>query len=331
MKKFILTLLPLSVGLVLPGLAQLTVTPEQKVGYEYFAFTCLTLDGGGNCMPGQVITPVPGVFVTLYVTARTGSGDHSHETTQTNRPPVQFITNARLQTAADGKVHWKFYGNGFAGTYDVLMVPEDSGGHHFPTLVTTFISEVTTMSKNGAIQYFTPFIPGTYGSGAPVDIKHRTETGQTGISTYGTKACVQNLQTATRRYYLLPENPQHYKMALWRGSIRKGGLVDNEIDINGTYLWTNPGQEWFMRNGEIHYGGRTFDFVNPEFYEPIEIRKAAQFSAWRRSLRSVGMRFGVRDSWGGQIGDGGETAASMYWNNQNLIHMVCLYDPIIPQ
>ncbi len=325
MKKVVFAIALLCL-LAVQGYSQLTVTPMQEIGYEYFAFTCLTLDGGGNCAPNQVIIPVPGVFVTLFVTPRTGTGDHSHETTQTQRPSVEFITNARLQTAADGKVHWKFYGNNLAGTYDVLMVPEDSGGHHFPTLTTTYIAEVTTTSKSGAKQYFVPFIPGTYGSGAPTDIKHRTETGQTGISTYGTRACVQRLQTATRRYYLSFFNPARYKNAFWRGSIRKGGEADNEIDLNGTYLFTNPGQEWFVRLGEMHVGGRGFDFVNPKLYEPNEARKAIILATWEGLMYRSGFRYNLRNPYGDFLG--GQEAARGWWVNQNMIHLVCLDDAI---
>ena len=298
--------------------------PTSVMKFDYFAFTCPDL-GSGPCSDLLVKTPVPGVWVTLTITAIPGSAHHTHELTQTGRPPASFLTPQRAQTGVDGWVHWWVGFTGWAGDYNLLETPEDKAGLHFPNVLDTISFAVTIDDKNGLPKTFDKFKAGIYSPPAPTDARHSDGLGNFVYNTWGASSCVKAAQKAASQYYDNPFNQGQFHLIMKRFSLPDGGKADNEIDANNNYLFT----PWLTRKGEGHANGISFDTLNAKLSADPNNSAAQyiQFDSMTGIMFKNGIRLGKTDAWGATLGD--KAAVTTYWFNQPINHWVCLSEPLL--
>ncbi len=299
--------------------------PGTILKFFYTAFTCPSIDNGATCVQGAPTTPVKDVWVTMFISPTTGSGFHTHETTQTNRPTTSFITPARIQTAANGEAEWSIIASNWAGEYNVIMIPEDKGSLHFPGYTTKYYVGVTISDKLGNPHTFGKFRKGPYSSEAPTDIRHRDGAGNAIYNTWGADSCMTSLSIIGFNYYSSVYNAGRFKMAPWRMSTPDGGNADNEVDVATNYLFG----EWMGRAAEWHPGGRSVDVVNPKLYADQNNIPSmfVQFTSLRAIMYKGGWRLGKTTQFGDTLG--GKDQETNYWYNQPINHYVCGSEPLL--
>ncbi len=304
--------------------------PTDFVRFHYYAFTCPSLDQGATCISGAPETPSPNVWVTILVSPITGSGQHTHEAqTQVNRPPVVFFDGARKQTNSAGLVDFTIEFNGWAGTYNVYLVPEvGPGGYTYKTTFDQIETKVETNDKNGNKVPLQVVKFGPYAAAPQVDSRHIADG--TGNSMYVTKACNGAFAAFAYNYNTDFQNPNGFKVIPMRGSLSKGGKADNQIDINWQYLFQLP---WLVQEGEWHPSGISLDFANFGYLAGSNpTNQNLQFTL----ALNAGRKAGVRPSRMNELGNlvdaahypGGET---VYWFGRPSVHMVCQREAVYVQ
>ncbi len=219
--------------------------------------------------------------------------------------------------------------NGWAGTYNVYLVPEvGPGGYVYKTTFDQIETKLETIDKNGNKVPLQVVKFGPYASTPQVDSRHIANG--TESSMYVTRACNGAFASFAYNYNTDFQNPNGFKVIPMRGSLSKGGKADNQIDINWQYLFQLP---WLVQGGEWHPSGISIDFANFAYLAGSnQTNQNLQFTLALNAAR----RAGVRPSRMNELGNlvdaahypGGET---VYWFGRPTVHMVCQREAVYAQ
>jgi hypothetical protein len=271
--------------------------PDELVGSEI----CIYIQVFEN---GRIVstTPVPGVTVTFNNPIVTPtSGWHTHEGTIGNpaRPTGYYTTATAVATDSSGCAVAVYQMANWAGTY---------------TFTSQHISPLDEqIHVNGVVNNFEyaspiwgPLVPylDNPAINAPQNIHQ--DPGHS-IQTRYLILPVQQALSAASSDYLINSTQQAGivdRLDIVRGSIPWGGISDNEV--YGADLW-------FVSAFEEHQWGSEVDISNPN---------GAMNGLYAFALQSLQRQGCTVGSF--QKGTGGKLSDPIsYWQNQNLVHIVC--------
>jgi len=241
--------------------------PMQGYDWSYFAYKIVYNSSGQIIEQG----PVPDLWINMIIIDDESSGGHTHGSDSDARPnqtPMQAVlapplqpgeTLTRRKTGADGKAHFSWKGDGFAGKVTTLLVPEDITWRieQFHALLEYFEKipngstwrprNLKLMQDYGETKSFT-----RHG-----DTRHKNTIGQPGNTRSGTEPTLVMADFINKYYKQL--SPTGSALDITRISLGSGGCHDGKFQPGSStaYYYLT----WVMK--ACNAFGVEIDYENP--------------------------------------------------------------------
>ena len=306
---------------------------------------------------GALISVTPEVGREMVISVNNpqfnGAGMHYHEAVGgTPRPPGQLLDPTHQLTVLDtarnaGCVYFHYtpMANDKRAFSDQFVLTTSAYSNAPPLMEVTpdiWIYEARgvdyiqgqeyPLTRLNQTQYMRPFSD-------MEDTRHTDQYGITNYSRYGTVESVHKIKLLAYHYATMLENPDHFKLAIIRGSGQQDGDMDNEMTATGIYPMNSQNSSKYFNWGigpisefngaasgdEGHRHGTGWDIVNPRLSILVPGYESFQDILWTQFKIAVlesGCRFGLLDPQSGVVVTNVFDTID-WWKTKNVVHINC--------